>query len=129
MPRQTPPRAQPPLGVTVRGHIEEVSGRPAPFRARVHWYDPETGERRRLSTTHTDPDAAAAWVTRMQQAAAGGINLAAADMTVRDYGELNMALALRGLEAKTTDPYLAGWRKRVVPSLGHAGENAYLWRS
>ncbi|MDT7729010.1 MAG: hypothetical protein QOI21_5586 [Actinomycetota bacterium] len=30
-----------------------------------------------------------------------------------------MTLALRGLEAKTTDPYLAGWRKRVVPTLGH----------
>lgn len=30
-----------------------------------------------------------------------------------------MALALRRLEAKTTDPYLAGWRLRVVPSLGH----------
>jgi integrase len=30
-----------------------------------------------------------------------------------------MKLALRGLEGKTTDPYLAGWRKRVVPSLGH----------
>jgi integrase len=30
-----------------------------------------------------------------------------------------MALALRGLEAKTMDPYLAGWKKRVVPTLGH----------
>ncbi|WP_101254359.1 tyrosine-type recombinase/integrase [Streptomyces barkulensis] len=30
-----------------------------------------------------------------------------------------MSLALRGLEPKTTDPYLAGWRLRVVPSLGH----------
>lgn len=30
-----------------------------------------------------------------------------------------MTLALRGLESKTTDPYLAGWRKRVVPTLGH----------
>ena len=29
-----------------------------------------------------------------------------------------MSLALRGLEAKTLDPYLSGWRKRVVPSLG-----------
>jgi integrase len=28
-------------------------------------------------------------------------------------------LALRGLEPKTTDPYLAGWRLRVVPALGH----------
>jgi integrase len=26
---------------------------------------------------------------------------------------------LRGLEGKTLDPYLAGWRKRVVPTLGH----------
>lgn len=30
-----------------------------------------------------------------------------------------MDLALRGLELKTLDPYLAGWRLRVVPSLGH----------
>jgi hypothetical protein len=51
----------------------------------------------------------------MQLAAAGGTDLAAANMTLREYGELNMALALRGLEPKTTDPYLAGWRKRVVP--------------
>lgn len=45
----------------------------------------------------------------MQKAAAGGIGPAAANMT----------LALRSLEAKTTDPYLAGWRKRVTPTLGH----------
>ena len=30
-----------------------------------------------------------------------------------------MSLALRGLELKTLDPYLAGWRRRVVPTLGH----------
>ncbi|MCR8944474.1 site-specific integrase [Streptomyces sp. OUCMDZ-4982] len=30
-----------------------------------------------------------------------------------------MDLALRGLELKTLDPYLAGWRMRVVPALGH----------
>jgi integrase len=30
-----------------------------------------------------------------------------------------MRLALRGLEGKTLDPYMAGWRKRVVPTLGH----------
>jgi integrase len=30
-----------------------------------------------------------------------------------------MPLAMRGLEAKTLDPYMAGWRKRVVPTLGH----------
>lgn len=30
-----------------------------------------------------------------------------------------MDLPLRGLELKTLDPYLAGWRTRVVPALGH----------
>ncbi|MEU9317337.1 hypothetical protein [Streptomyces sp. NPDC048295] len=30
-----------------------------------------------------------------------------------------MDLALRGLELKTLDPYLAGWRMRVVPALDH----------
>ena len=30
-----------------------------------------------------------------------------------------MTLATRGLEPKTLDPYLAGWRRRVVPTLGH----------
>ncbi|MCW2502205.1 MAG: integrase family protein, partial [Actinomycetia bacterium] len=32
-----------------------------------------------------------------------------------------MTLAMRGLEGKTLDPYMAGWRRRVVPSLGHIG--------
>ena len=40
-------------------------------------------------------------------------------MTLATYGESVMPLALRGLEGKTLDPYLAGWRKRVVPALGH----------
>ncbi|MGH3342629.1 MAG: tyrosine-type recombinase/integrase [Carbonactinosporaceae bacterium] len=40
-------------------------------------------------------------------------------MTLAEYGETVMALATRGLEAKTLDPYTAGWRKRVVPTLGH----------
>jgi integrase len=39
-------------------------------------------------------------------------------MTLAVYGEAVMLLALRGLEGKTLDPYLAGWRKRVVPALG-----------
>jgi integrase len=55
----------------------------------------------------------------MQRAAAGGVNPTAATMTLKEYGNLNMPLALRQLEPKTTDLYLAGWRKRVVPTLGH----------
>jgi integrase len=48
-----------------------------------------------------------------------GASPQASFLFVVEYGDANMTLALRGLEAKTTDPYLAGWRKRVVPSLGH----------
>ncbi|EGX56086.1 phage integrase [Streptomyces zinciresistens K42] len=40
-------------------------------------------------------------------------------MKLAEYGDANMDLALRGLELKTLDPYLAGWRTRVVPALGH----------
>jgi len=55
----------------------------------------------------------------MKRAAAHGVDPLTATMKLEDYGDANMPLALRGLEAKTTDPYLAGWRKRVVPTLGH----------
>jgi integrase len=39
--------------------------------------------------------------------------------TLTEYGEAVMPLAVRGLEKKTLDPYMAGWHKRVVPDLGH----------
>jgi hypothetical protein len=40
-------------------------------------------------------------------------------MTLAVYGDSVMPLALRGLEGKTLDPNLAGWRKQIVPTLGH----------
>ncbi|MEU8953137.1 hypothetical protein AB0C93_02405 [Streptomyces sp. NPDC048518] len=40
-------------------------------------------------------------------------------MKLGEYGDTNMDLALRGLELRTLDPYLAGWRTRVAPALGH----------
>jgi hypothetical protein len=55
----------------------------------------------------------------MTQAARGGVDPIAATMKLADYGDVVMSLALRGLELKTLDPYLAGWRKRVIPALGH----------
>ncbi len=55
----------------------------------------------------------------MTQAARGGVDPVAATMKLADYGNAVMPLALRGLELKTLDPYLAGWRKRVIPALGH----------
>jgi integrase len=55
----------------------------------------------------------------LESAARGGVDPNTATMTLGEYGQQIMHLAVRGLEAKTLDPYLAGWRKRVEPSLGH----------
>jgi integrase len=112
-------RKQPPMGESLAGDIEYLADRPTPYRARVRWTDPETGRRRSVSTSHETTEAAAAWVNELRKAAAGGVGPAAAIMTLAEYGELNMLLALRGLEAKTTDPYRAGWKLRVAPTLGH----------
>lgn len=111
--------ASPPIGISLASDIELLSGRRKPYRARVRWTDPITGGRPSRSRSCSTEDDAAAWIAEMQQAAAAGINPDVATMSLSQYGNANMPLALRGLEAKTTDPYLAGWRKRVVPSLGH----------
>lgn len=52
-------------------------------------------------------------------AAQAGLSPSLATMRRAEYGEANMELALRSLESKTLDPYLSGWRMRVVPALGH----------
>lgn len=106
-----------PLGISLASDIEERSG--GAFRARVRWVDPAAKKRVSKSETFTDREAAEDWIDRMRQSAGRGIDPNTATTTLSDYGAVNMKLALRGLEAKTTDPYLAGWRKRVLPSLGH----------
>ncbi len=55
----------------------------------------------------------------MRDMARAGIDPAIAVKSLADYGEIIMPLAIRGLERKTLDPYMAGWHKRVVPTLGH----------
>lgn len=110
---------QPPIGVKLAADIEERSDRPTPFRARVRWTDPATGRRPSRSQHYETWDEAEAWIDSMRRAAAAGIDPATASMSLAEYGEFNMALALRGLEGKTSDPYLAGWRRRIVPALGH----------
>ncbi|MEO6089240.1 MAG: site-specific integrase [Umezawaea sp.] len=113
------PGRRPPIGVKVSDDIEYMPNRPTPYRARIRWTDPETRSRCSMSESCENEDQAQAWIDSMKQAAAGGVDPTAGTMTLADYGNANMKLALRGLEAKTTDPYLAGWRKRVVPTIGH----------
>jgi integrase len=108
-----------PLGVTVRSAIEYRANRPTPYKARVRWVDPVTKKRPWLSSSFDTEDEAQAWIERMQQAAERGLNPRLAVMSLAEYGTANMALAMRGLESKTFDPYMSGWRLRVVPTLGH----------
>ncbi|MGC4891189.1 tyrosine-type recombinase/integrase [Micromonospora sp. DT227] len=110
---------QPPIGVRLASDVEHRPGRQRPYRARVRWVDPATGRRLSKSTSVATPEAAQEWIGAMVSAAQGGVDPLAATKRLSEYGESVMTLALRGLERKTLDPYLAGWRKRVVPTLGH----------
>ncbi|MCW8096888.1 tyrosine-type recombinase/integrase [Streptomyces tauricus] len=111
--------AQIPVGVRLSADIEHRPDRPSPYRARVRWTDPVTGRRLTLSESKPTEDDARAWIKGLKDAAQAGVSPDLATMTLADYGNANMHLALRGLELKTHDPYLAGWRRRVVPALGH----------
>ncbi|MEU3602744.1 tyrosine-type recombinase/integrase [Streptomyces sp. NPDC006798] len=108
-----------PLGVRVAGDIEHRPDRPSPYRARVRWIDPVSKRRRSLSEGKDTLDEAEEWISGILKAAEAGIAPNTATMSLAEYGTTNMDLALRGLELKTLDPYLAGWRRRVVPALGH----------
>lgn len=110
---------QPPIGVRLSTDVELRMGRTRPYRARVRWTDPTSKRRRSKSTSVVTPEEAQAWIDGMVNAAQGGIDPLASTERLTEYGESVMTLALRGLERKTLDPYLAGWRKRVVPTLGH----------
>jgi hypothetical protein len=85
----------------------------------VRCTDPSTGKRPSRSEAFDNEAAAQAWINQMQRLAQAGVRPETATMTLAEYGESVMRLALRGLEPKTLDPYLAGWRRRVVPTLGH----------
>jgi integrase len=108
-----------PVGVSLSADIEQRAGLVEAYRARVRWIDPVTKRRKSRSQVCTSVDAAEEWIVAVRRLAEAGVNPDTATMTLVAYGDAIMPLALRGLEAKTFDPYLAGWRKRVVPALGH----------
>lgn len=108
-----------PVAVSLSAGIEVREGLAGAFRARVRWTDPQTKKRKSTSATFATREEAEEWIGKAQGAASRGVNPDIAAMTLAEYGSANMKLALRGLASKTTDPYLAGWHKRVVPVLGH----------
>jgi integrase len=114
-----PHQAMPPVGISLAADVEFREDRPKPYRARVRWVVPGTKKRPSRSEAFSTDDEAQAWIRRLQRAASRGVTPATATMTLQDYGEEEWNLAMRGLEAKTMDPYRAGWRLRVIPTLGH----------
>ncbi|MBF6194173.1 site-specific integrase [Nocardia sp. CDC186] len=107
-----------PLGVELRADVE-VRQRAKPYRARVRWVDPATKKRPSVSEAFETREEADEWIERIRQAAARGVDPKMATATLADYGKVSLELALRGIEPKTRDPYLAGWRRRVLPTVGH----------
>lgn len=108
-----------PIGVTFSTHVEDLPRRRKPFRARIRWVDPVSGKRQSASLSTETEAEAHAWIAKVTNSAKAGLSPQSAKWTLAEYGEAVMPLAVRGLEAKTLDPYLAGWRRRVVPTLGH----------
>jgi integrase len=108
-----------PVGVRLSTDIEYRPDRPTPYRARVRWTDPTSKRRQSLSEGKDSEEEAQEWLQAIIEAAEAGLSPSLATMRLAEYGEANMDLALRGLELKTLDPYLSGWRMRVVPALGH----------
>ena len=116
------PVAVGPVGVALNGDVEYRPGRPKPFKACVRWSDPATGKRPSRSESFDSREAADDWIEELQRLARAGVRPETATMSLADYGESVMHLATRGLEPKTLDPYMAGWRLRVIPTLGHLSQ-------
>ncbi|WP_241740784.1 site-specific integrase [Streptomyces sp. L2] len=108
-----------PAGVRLSTDVEYRPDRPTPYRARVRWTDPTSKRRQSLSEGKDSEEEAQEWIPAIIEAAEAGLSPSLATMKLAEYGEANMNLALRGLELKSLDPCLSGWRMRVVPALGH----------
>jgi integrase len=107
------------VGLKLKGDVTYRPDRPTPYRARVRWTEPGTKNRLSRCESFDSDEAARAWIDRMDHLAQAGLHPETATLPLAKYGESVMHLAMRGLEPKSLDPYLAGWRLRVVPSLGH----------
>jgi hypothetical protein len=98
----------PPVGVSLSPDVEHRPDRRLSCRARVRWVDPVTKRRKSRSESFATSEEAQGWVDAMQRAARGGVDPVAATMSLAEYGDAVMPLALRGLEAKTLGPVPRG---------------------
>jgi len=107
-----------PLGVRLTIDVQEIlAPRGTVWWARIRWHDPATGKRESLKRSHPTPESAAAWIAKMQEAARTGVD---PTQTLAEYVSFIGDRWTRGIDPTSTyDPYSAGLRRRVVPTLGH----------
>lgn len=108
-----------PIGITISGDIEFRERRPKPFKARIRWVNAGDDTRNSISESFVTEDEAKKWIEAIEAKANAGISPSTMVMTLAEYGESVMDLAMRGLEGKTLEGYMTGWNKLVVPALGH----------
>lgn len=108
----------PPLGVVLTCDVEEVERRKGTvYKARVRWTDPQTHRRDGAKRVFDTRPEAEAWIDSMRGIAATGVN---PGQTLTDYVTSLGDRWARGIDSTSTyDPYSAGLRLRVVPTLGH----------
>ncbi|GAA1430864.1 site-specific integrase [Microlunatus lacustris] len=109
---------RPPLGVRLTVDVERFEGpRLTVWRARVRWHDPSTGRRELVKRTHHSEEAALEWIERMQHTARTGVDRG---QTLAEYLDFIGERWTRAIDPTSTyDPYSAGLRRRVIPTLGH----------
>ena len=87
------------------------------YWARVRWTDPVTHRRVGVKRSHESREAADGWVERMLRAARTGVD---SGQTLATYIDAIGDRWTRGIDPTSTyDPYAAGLKRRVVPTLGH----------
>ena len=108
----------PPLGVRLTVDIEENAGaRGTTYWARVRWTHPVTHHREGVKRAHPTREAAEQWIQQMQHTAKTGVDTG---QTLAAYLDHIGDRWTRGIDPTSTyDPYAAGLRRRVLPTLGH----------
>jgi integrase len=106
------------LGAELKVDIEEHEGQSGiRYWARVRWQDADTGERKGIKRSHRSRAEAQAWVVRMRRTTTTGID---PGQTLASFVAYLGDRWARGIDRTSTyDPYVAGLRLWVLPTLGH----------
>lgn len=109
---------KPPLGVRLTIDVEENAGpRGTTFWARVRWTNPANHHREGVKRAFDSREAVEDWLETMRHTAKTGID---SGQTLAQYVDLIGDRWTRAIDPTSTyDPYAAGLRRRVLPTLGH----------